>query len=104
MMKMVKRLMLALLILSVASYLGAIGYLKLNETDLVFSREAAPGGYPRAADSLQLPYRTVSFRSSDSVLLSAWEIPASPPGGMRSEERRVGKECRSGWWRGEEYK
>jgi len=81
-MKMVKRLMLALLILSVASYLGAIGYLKLNETDLVFSREAAPGGYPRAADSLQLPYRTVSFRSSDSVLLSAWEIPASPPGGM----------------------
>ena len=63
-------------------YLGAFGYLKLNETDLVFPREIAVGGYPRAADSLGLPYRTVTFRTSDSVLLSAWEVPANEPSGM----------------------
>jgi pimeloyl-ACP methyl ester carboxylesterase len=63
-------------------YLGALGYLKLNETDLVFPREIADRGYPRAADSLRLPYRTVTFHTSDSVLLSAWEVPANEPSGM----------------------
>jgi pimeloyl-ACP methyl ester carboxylesterase len=63
-------------------YLGALGYLKLNESDLVFPREIAVRDYPRAADSLRLPYRTVTFRTSDSVLLSAWEVPANKPGGM----------------------
>ena len=63
-------------------YLGAIGYLKLNETELVFPRETAVGDYPPAADSPRLPYKTVSFRTSDSVMLSAWEVPATTPSGM----------------------
>lgn len=73
---------IALVAVIAVVYLGAIGYLKLNETRLVFPRETAVGGYPRAADSLRLPYETVSFRTSDSVLLSAWEVYASPPSGM----------------------
>jgi len=63
-------------------YLGLIGYLKLNETGLVFPREIATGGYPRPADSLRLPYRTVSFRTSDSVVLSAWAVPANDASGV----------------------
>ena len=63
-------------------YIVGLGYLKLNETKLVFPREVAVGGYPPAADSLRLPYRTVSFRTSDSVLLYAWEVPAKEPTGM----------------------
>ena len=68
--------------LAAIGYIGVLGYLKLNETRLVFPREVAVGGYPAAADSLRLPYRTVSFRTSDSVLLYAWEVPAKEPAGM----------------------
>lgn len=64
------------------AYLGAIVYLKTNESDLVFPREVAPDGYPPAADSLRLPYRTVSFRTADSVLLSSWQVPSSLPSGQ----------------------
>src|SRR5207245_5224759 len=31
-------------------------------------------------------------------------FPSSPRRGRRSEERRVGKECRSRWWRADETK
>jgi len=73
---------IALVSMVVAVCVAAIAYLKMNETDLVFPREAVVGGYPRAADSLHLPYKTVTFRSADSVLLSSWEIPATQPSGM----------------------
>jgi fermentation-respiration switch protein FrsA (DUF1100 family) len=73
---------IALVTASAVGYLGAIGYLKFKETELVFPRETAIRGYQRPADSLRLPYRTISFRTSDSVLLSAWEVPAIQPSGM----------------------
>jgi uncharacterized protein len=59
-------------------YLGAIAYLKLNETDLIFTRETAPNGLPAPADSLHLPYQLVSFRTADSVTLTSWIVPAAP--------------------------
>lgn len=77
-----RRTVIATVTLVSALYLGLIGYLKLNESDLVFPREIATGGYSRAADSLRLPYKTVSFRTSDSVALSAWEVPSSKPSGI----------------------
>ncbi len=57
-------------------YVGAATYVKLNETDLIFPREGAPHGLPAPADSLHLPYRTATFRTADSVVLSTWIIPA----------------------------
>ncbi|MEO5580103.1 MAG: hypothetical protein ABIR58_05545 [Gemmatimonadaceae bacterium] len=77
-----KRAAIISLVVIAAVYLGAVGYLQFSEIDLVFPRESAVGGYPQAADSLRLPYRTVTFRTADSVLLSAWEVPADPPSGM----------------------
>jgi pimeloyl-ACP methyl ester carboxylesterase len=73
---------IALLTLIAAAYLGAIGYLKLNETDLVFPRETAVRGYSEPADSLHLPHETISFRTSDSVMLRAWVVPSTRPSGM----------------------
>lgn len=70
------------MLLATAALVGAIAYVRMHEADLVFPREAAPGGYPPAADSLRLPYSTVAFRTADSVLLSAWEIPATRPSGI----------------------
>ncbi|MEJ7758251.1 MAG: alpha/beta hydrolase [Gemmatimonadaceae bacterium] len=81
-MRAVKWGLIALVSAIAVMYAGAIGYLKFNEADLVFPREIVTGSYPRPADSLRLPYKTVSFRTSDSLLLSAWEVPASQPGGM----------------------
>src|SRR5205823_2015191 len=49
-----------------------------NEMSLVFPSERTPNGLRPPADSLRLPYRLVRFRSTDSLLLSAWIIPATP--------------------------
>ena len=57
-------------------YVGALGYVRLNETALVFPRDIAPAGLPAPADSLRLPYRSVDFRAADSVRLNAWVVPA----------------------------
>ncbi len=71
------RASLGLLALTALVYVGALVYLKADETDLVFPREVARAGLPAPAESLHLPYRTVSFETSDSVRLSAWVIPAA---------------------------
>ena len=68
---------LALVAFIAVLYLAAIVYLKVNETSIVFDSEIAPNGLPAPADSLHLPYRAVSFSTSDSVLLGAWIIPAA---------------------------
>src|SRR5688572_32454199 len=68
----------------------------------------------RVGDAMQLPFATASFDQTLSLLVMMF-IPApekaanemrrvTRPGGTvsactwRSEERRVGKECRSRWW------
>lgn len=66
-----------LMVLAVGLFVAAIAYVKVNETALIFPREIAPNGLPAPADSLRLPYRTVSFRTADSVLLTSWIIPAA---------------------------
>lgn len=73
----VQRIALGALALVAAFYAAAIVYLKVNETDLVFTRETAPNGLPPAADSLRLPYRTVTFRMVDSVVLTSWVVPSA---------------------------
>jgi len=62
--------------LALLFYLCAPGYLRVNETELVFPREIAPRGLPAPAASLGLPYRNVDFRTADSVRLNAWVVPA----------------------------
>lgn len=80
--RLAKRAAIALTALVALVYFGAVAYLKVNETDLVFPRETAMEGYPAAADSLRLPYKTVTFPTADSVTLSSWEIPATGASGM----------------------
>ena len=57
-------------------YAGAAVFLRANETNLVFPREATPSGLPAPADSLHLPVRSVSFTTADSVRLNAWLVPS----------------------------
>src|SRR5206468_12714630 len=46
-----------------------------------------------------------SGRETNAKLSSAWPWwPMRIPDSSRSEERRVGKECRAGWWRAREKK
>jgi uncharacterized protein len=71
------RVTIALTALVVLFYAVAIGYLKVKETDLVFERETAPGRLPAPADSLHLPYETVTFETSDSVRLTSWVVPSA---------------------------
>jgi hypothetical protein len=71
-----KRIVVAAGALVLLFYVCALGYLRVNETELVFPREIAPRGLPGRAASLGLPYRTVDFRTADSVRLNAWVIPA----------------------------
>jgi hypothetical protein len=73
----VRRFAVGLLALSAIGYLSAATYVKLNETALIFPREVAAHGLPAPADSLHLPYRTTTFRTADSVVLSTWIIPAA---------------------------
>ena len=72
----------ALVSVVATGYLGAIVYLRMHETEFVFPREVAVRGYPRAADSLRLPDRTVAFPTADSVMLAAWEVPSAQPSGV----------------------
>jgi fermentation-respiration switch protein FrsA (DUF1100 family) len=58
-------------------YAGAVAYVKVRETELIYPRDVAPEGLPAPADSLRLPYRSVDFHTADSVRLNAWIIPAS---------------------------
>ncbi len=56
-------------------YAGAIGYLKLNERELIFhpeERRVAPSA-PRFA----LHEQRVTYPSSDGITLSAWIVPAA---------------------------
>jgi fermentation-respiration switch protein FrsA (DUF1100 family) len=64
--------------LVILTYASAAAYLKINETDLVFPREVAPGRLPAPADSLRLPYREIGIATEDGVTLGAWIIPAAP--------------------------
>ncbi len=73
---MLKRVSLIAVGLVVVLYLGAGLFLRLNETNLVFPREAAATGLTAPADSLHLPYRSVNFTTTDSVRLNAWVIPS----------------------------
>src|SRR5207253_6202608 len=50
---------------------------------------------PAAAAAVCVPTRLVSVFSNPGSL---FEVPAALPVNLRSEERRVGKEWRSGWW------
>jgi uncharacterized protein len=59
-------------------YASAIIALRVKESDLVFVREGGASAYPAPADSLRLPYRTVSISTADSVQLGAWVVPAAP--------------------------
>jgi fermentation-respiration switch protein FrsA (DUF1100 family) len=64
------------LCLLVAGYGAAIIYLRVRESALVFVRDGDLTAYPPPADSLRLPYRTVSIPTEDSVRLGAWIVPA----------------------------
>lgn len=72
-----KPVVFGLVVLVAGFYAAAIGYLKINETDLVFTRETAPNGLPAPADSLKLPFQTATFRTADSILLTTWVVPAA---------------------------
>lgn len=74
---MITRLALGLASATVVLYLLVVAYVKVNESSLVFPRETAPDGLPAPADSLRLPYRTVRFPTADSVVLTAWIVPAA---------------------------
>jgi fermentation-respiration switch protein FrsA (DUF1100 family) len=71
-----KRILATAGALALLFYVCVIGYLRVNETELVFPREITPHGLPAPADSLGLPYRKVEFRTADSVRLNAWVVPA----------------------------
>src|SRR5688572_19643010 len=43
-------------------------------------------------------------KASSWVFSESWKMPSCSRSGPRSEERRVGKESRSGWWTGQEKK
>ncbi len=60
--------------LGVLGYGGAIGYLKVSETDLVYH----PAERSVAAPSPEwaLNHRSVDYRSADGTALNAWVIPA----------------------------
>jgi len=73
---MLKRIALLAMVLALSAYAAVIGYLKLNETALVFPREATPAGLPAPSADLALPFRSVRFFTADSVRLHAWVIPA----------------------------
>lgn len=74
-----RRIMLTILVLAAAGYAAVLGYLRVNETKLVFPRIAAAAGLPAPEPSLRLPYRAVDFTTEDSVRLNAWIVPAAGP-------------------------
>jgi len=76
----VKRLPAVVLAMVMLAYGGAVGYLKWNETDLVYEPRNArfeAGRMNKPADSLQVS--PVQFRASDDTRLSAWLIPPARP-------------------------
>ena len=62
---------------ALVGYGGATGYLKLNETELVFH----PAGRVVEAPSPEFALREerVTFRTADSTRIAAWVIPAAAP-------------------------
>jgi alpha-beta hydrolase superfamily lysophospholipase len=73
------RVAIGVVCLPIAVYLGAIVYLRVRESSLVFAREGGLATLKPPADSLHLPYRAVVILTEDSVRLGAWIIPASHP-------------------------
>jgi len=65
------------LLIAVGGYLGAIGYMRANETAFVFHPNAY-GGRAMVAPIAELPAEPVRIRSMDSLDLSAWVIPPAP--------------------------
>jgi len=76
---MLKRIALLALVLGLSGYAALIGYLKANETALLFPRVASLTGLPAPSADLALPFKSVSFSTADSVRLHAWIIPAGGP-------------------------
>ena len=72
-----RRAFVALLTIVLLGYAGAIGYLKLNETSLVY--HPADRALIPPPDSLSLPIERLSLTTPDSVELVAWSIPAPAP-------------------------
>ena len=68
---------IAIVCVAVAGYVGAIVYLRANESSLVFVRTGGLTALPAPADSLHLPYRAVAISTADAVRLGAWIIPAA---------------------------
>src|SRR5690554_7927671 len=77
---------------------------------LLLSEDSGDSGAPerlaqtlgRAIDSLMMPEMSATQRKAilmahQPAIEKRWNIQLSLAA-VRSEERRVGKECRSGWW------
>lgn len=76
----VRRTLAGAFALAAIAYVGAIAYLKLNETALVYHpREAAFESGRLNAPPAELHVETVRFDASDGTHLTAWLIP--PPAG-----------------------
>ena len=73
------RIVAVLVSVALTGYFAAILFLRVKEPDLVFVREGGVSAYPAPADSLRLPYETVSILTSDSVRLGAWIVPSATP-------------------------
>src|SRR5439155_6845741 len=67
------------------------------ESSSLYNKDLAP---VRSERRLWRTYNYAALWISMSVNIPTYMLASGMiAGGMRSEERRVGKECRSGWWR-----
>jgi len=71
-----RRTLLLLAAVALLGYGGAIAYLVVNETELVF--HPAQRTVETPSRELQLRHRPVSYPSTDGTRLSAWIVPAAP--------------------------
>ena len=78
----INRILKVLAGLVVLGYLGAIGYLRFNETAFVFEPAERHVGAP--ASQFALAEQHVTYPSTGGVTLSAWIVPAAaaPPSNM----------------------
>jgi len=76
----VSRLLAGLAGIVVLAYLGAIGYLRINEKTLVY--EPAERSVRAPDSSMALAERRVAYPSTDDVSIAAWIVPAVPASEM----------------------
>jgi hypothetical protein len=73
---MIKRILWTATVLIAVFYGGAIGWLKWNETDLVFHPNFPSRGVKAPPQDLHLVYTRIELKTRDGVPLVGWIIPA----------------------------